>query len=108
MTSEEEQYFRDMLSLVCACCAHCWDAEKCKECLFSKLSELAIEALKNQRKHGEWIERPNDHNHFMCSECGKPCDMVLTASGFVVEQLSDFCPDCGADMRQKEGDHNDF
>lgn len=52
-----------------------------------------------ERKRGEWVEQPNDHNHFMCSECGKPCDMVLTVSGYIVEQLSDFCPDCGADMR---------
>lgn len=54
ITNEEEQYFRNMLSLVCGGCVHCWDAEKCKECLFSKLSERAIEALK-ERPHGEWI-----------------------------------------------------
>lgn len=80
---------------------------RCEDCIHEKVCEgysncEEVGLCEPKRPHGEWVEQPNDHNHFMCSECGKPCDMVLTASGFVVEQLSDFCPDCGADMRDKK------
>lgn len=76
----------------------------CEDCIHEKVCEgysncEEVGLCEPKRTHGEWIEQPNDHNHFMCSECGKPCDRVLTVSGYIVEQLSDFCPDCGADMR---------
>lgn len=55
--------------------------------------EMAIEALKD-RPHGEWIERHEIINQITffgenrCSNCGK--------RSFI---KSDFCPNCGADMR---------
>ena len=53
-----------------------------------QMIEWAIKALKAQ-KTGTW-ERINE-NVFACSECG----FVI----FGREEISDFCPSCGADMR---------
>lgn len=86
MTNEEEQYFRDMLSLVCAGCAYCWNSEKSKECLFGKLSERAIEALK-ERPHGEW--NPDG----TCSVCG-----VYSSLN---KDTTYFCSNCGSDNRKR-------
>lgn len=47
-----------------------------------------------ERKHGEWIE-DEEQNHveltFHCSECG--CE------AWGIEETTNFCPECGADMR---------
>lgn len=52
---------------------------------------MAVEALKEQRPHGEW--EPDG----TCSECG-----VYSSLN---KNTAYFCPDCGADMRG--GDRND-
>lgn len=67
---------------------------KCSECSFYKNTWNII-----PRPHGEWIfERPNGKTYsdfVYCSECQKP-------NGFY---LTNFCPNCGADMRK--GEDND-
>lgn len=59
-------------------------------------------------KTGKWIKMPEFRgddvsgfidNHFICSECKKEAE--INSWGFYI--LSDFCPNCGADMR-KGGD----
>lgn len=59
------------------------------------------------RKKGKWIKIPEFcgddvsgfiDNHFSCSECKKEAE--INSWGFYI--LSNFCPNCGADMR--EGD----
>lgn len=47
-----------------------------------------------QRPHGEWIPCKDD-NFCKCSECKQ---IVMS------EERSNFCPNCGADMRTKGGD----
>ena len=56
------------------------------------------------RKKGKWIKIPEFcgddvsgfvDNHFSCSECKKEAE--INSWGFYI--LSDFCPNCGADMR---------
>ena len=61
--------------------------------------DLAIKALE-ERPQGEWIvDEDNGILRFMkCSNCGKVAEWLDGGSQF----LSNFCPNCGADMRGKE------
>jgi len=45
---------------------------------------------------GQWIKIENGYK---CSECGHIMDKVLSVSGELIYQYSNYCPDCGADMR---------
>ena len=58
-----------------------------------------------ERKKGKWIKIPEFcgddisgfiDNHFSCSECKKEAE--INPWGFYI--LSDFCPNCGVDMRE--------
>ena len=54
-------------------------------------------------KHGEWAERTHNTliaqvNFAYCSECGQPIMHEHT------RPLWSFCPNCGADMREREGE----
>ena len=53
---------------------------------------------------GKWMEIP-EAEMFMCSECGEP---GLSFDDVYVYDLkpANFCPNCGADMRE-DGDHNE-
>ena len=70
---------------------------------WTEACDMAIEALKEQRPQGEWIdtgtiwtETDNGfeawETSYKCSECGN-----------LVREKKPFCDECGADMR-KEGD----
>lgn len=66
---------------------------------------MGIEALKEQRPHGEWVEKtgmrpPEDKGVKFCSNCmnKQPRDYITHKP---IEP--NFCPNCGADMR--EGDN---
>ena len=59
------------------------------------------------RKKGKWIKIPEFcgddvsgfvDNHFSCSECKKEAE--INSWGFYI--LSDFCPNCGSDMRGEQ------
>ena len=72
----------------------------------------AIELLeKPERKKGKWIKIPEFcgddvsgfiDNHFSCSECKKKAE--INPWGFYI--LSDFCPNCGADMRGEQSEND--
>lgn len=54
---------------------------------------LALMHIKNaptveERKHGEWVD--NHNGTFTCTECGEK------------HSKSNFCPNCGADMRKEK------
>lgn len=51
-------------------------------------------------KRGKWHECYTDSHHYsgICSACGKASIKKLN------ERLYDYCPRCGADMREKEGE----
>lgn len=64
----------------------------------------ALPPVQPERKTGKWIKIPKFcgddvsgfiDNHFTCSECKK--EATINLWGFYI--LSDFCPNCGADMR---------
>lgn len=47
----------------------------------------------SERPHGEWIQSDKDKYWAMCSVCKKEA----IGGDFMI--LTDFCPNCGADMR---------
>lgn len=75
----------------------------------NKAIDMAIEALKEEPKlnTGKWIKAtgmmpPEFHGHHCCSECGNFANMEPPFGNR--EDLSNFCPNCGADMRGEEDD----
>lgn len=45
------------------------------------------------RPRGEWVEQEDDYHHYWeCSECGM---------GVGLDDIRNFCPNCGADMRSE-------
>ena len=88
---------------------------KYDEKLYERIMQILGERIKpspsaeSERKKGKWIKIPEFcgddvsgfiDNHFSCSECKKEAE--INQWGFYI--LSDFCPNCGADMRIKETD----
>ena len=65
----------------------------------SEYTDEIIKALEQEPKIGHWIktELPARDAH-ECSECGG----LALVGEYGNEQLTDFCPHCGADMRGEE------
>ena len=53
-----------------------------------------------QPKHGKWIPVINGRGGHECDQCHNYAPSYQNGK----EHLSDFCPNCGADMRTKEAD----
>lgn len=60
---------------------------------YEQALEMAISALEQKRQTGEWIVRDDlcSVRYYQCSECNELCF-----------NDTDFCPNCGADMRGAE------
>ena len=63
---------------------------------------IARDALKEQRPHGEWIDRSDGGRirypfweRYECSKCGAK------------SENTNFCPNCGADNRPREEENNE-
>ena len=54
--------------------------------------------FEDERPHGEWIQSDKDKYWAMCSVCKKEA----ICGDFMI--LTDFCPNCGADMREGDSD----
>ena len=81
-----------------ALCSECQG--RCIPCDSYPCSEVAaikaVPSTQPERKKGRWINRSlnvlyPEWERYTCSVCGKHSDSY------------DYCPNCGADMRQKEG-----
>ena len=63
---------------------------------------MGIEALK-ERKHGKWLERDCGQDvECKCSVCGYKDFIQTKFDRYWFDR--NFCPACGADMRQKDGE----
>ena len=63
------------------------------------LKECARQLAKMGPKRGEWVRKEDELTHsywYECSECG------YRPHRENYPYLSDFCPNCGADMRKME------
>lgn len=69
-----------------------------KEVLLGAINK-AIEALKNERPHGKWVEHLDyvGDTYYTCSHCGEDW---TTIEGDPMDNLMNYCPMCGADMRE--------
>lgn len=56
-------------------------------------------------KKGHW-EPILCGDRYRCSCCKSVSNLVVGAYGIVIDGLSPFCPDCGADLREEEGNDN--
>jgi len=65
--------------------------------------DLAIKALED-RPQSEWVGNAFDEHH--CKRCGHPALWEEEPDGYYADSYyevqSNFCPECGADMRGKE------
>lgn len=61
--------------------------------------EMAIKALEQEPKRGEWIDKGN---FYICSECGKRMPYAVLGSKLsrAYAFMSDYCPNCGARMKR--------
>ena len=75
--------------------------ELMEQVYFCSMEALADHLIANGvvvREKGEWEKRSGLHS---CSVCGKVCPYDVQAD--VIEYwTSNFCPNCGADMRKVE------
>ena len=53
-------------------------------------------------KKGHWEPIPCA-DRYRCSCCKSVSNLVVGAYGIVIDGLSPFCPDCGADLREEKG-----
>lgn len=75
-----------------------WYIKETKEFKHPNFVDKAIaEGRRLDDLKGEWIEFKNEYK---CSKCGHIMDKVLTVSGNWIYQYSNYCPNCGADMRE--------
>lgn len=56
-----------------------------------------------ERPHGKWIEHQDCHDdtYYTCSHCGEDW---TTIEGDPMDNLMNYCPMCGADMREADND----
>lgn len=65
----------------------------------------AVEKLQPaEPNRGKWIRTGSGslYDHYECSECGKAPKWECMGDNRWKIAFTDFCPNCGADMRQRE------
>ena len=81
------------------------DCEKCIHycvCVVNSYCHDPCGYYEQKRPHGEWIDLSDgwQEGTFMCSSC--QMEFVLL-EGTPEDNEYNFCPNCGADMRQQKG-----
>jgi hypothetical protein len=62
----------------------------------------ALPSVTPTRKKGKWVKHEGHHStYYDCSLCGCFAPCTKTTDGFIWK-LSNYCPDCGAEMKRKE------
>lgn len=65
---------------------------------FDEILNLAIKALEQEPKTGEWIEQNDDYfDWYECSECGYGSEGEMQYSS-EYDVRTNYCPNCGAKM----------
>ena len=82
------------------------DSPRSKEQMLKMLMSLPSAQLEQKvsARKGRWIKHNTGHSvYFDCSLCGCLAPCTETEDKFIWK-LSNYCPDCGADMRGGEED----
>ena len=56
-------------------------------------------------KRGKWVDKCA--RDWRCSECGESIDKVRHVDGYCYDDLPNFCPNCGANMKGNSHENND-
>lgn len=82
-----------------------WDTQdKIKKDMQERISRLPTYSIPDSAENkgedskvtkGQWIKFENGYK---CSECGHIMDTVLSVSGNLIYQYSNYCPECGKNM----------
>ena len=82
-------------------CHDCKEYDQTAHCCHraQKVIQQVVEELKAERKMGKWIVDALANNIYRCSECGIDAPVEPTGG---TEYKSNYCPNCGADMRGDE------
>ena len=77
-----------------------WRSEEYMSVLLVEAIDIAIKALENEHKKGKQIVDDEDEIYMWCSQCeqGKRYSQSLYV------KKTNFCPNCGADMREADDD----
>lgn len=69
------------------------------ECDHMHCRKGRLPSAQPERKKGKWKETDDgwDGTYYVCSECGCPWTLI---DGTPEDNGMNFCPNCGADMRQ--------
>lgn len=61
----------------------------------------AVKTIEQEPRKGKWIKHntPSNTYYYDCSLCGCAAPCIEFADSYLWK-LSNFCPDCGADMRE--------
>ena len=88
-------------------CTECKEYDRERHCCprFNHVIRTTLQEVQKDRKKGKWIKAtgmmpPEFHGHHCCSECGNFANMEPPFGNR--EDLSKFCPNCGADMRERK------
>lgn len=54
-------------------------------------------------RHGEW-KFDNETDSFFCSECNAEALLKCVVCGGCIQELSEYCPNCGAKMDEEKDD----
>lgn len=64
-----------------------------------------VPTVRLEQKTGRWIVDALANNIYRCSECGIDAPVELTGG---TEYKSNYCPNCGADMRSKAREYLEY
>ena len=85
----------------------CKNGKDCTECAFYSVESIceiptALQSFpkyEDQRPHGEWIFK---NGKYRCTACGERAIYRYNGMSTIPKEIiTDFCPNCGADMRGK-------
>lgn len=71
-------------------CMGYWDCDECVEALY-----MGIEAIKEQPKPAKWVDKQEQYQTAICSNCFK---VTIQEKWGVELRYYDYCPNCGARM----------
>lgn len=77
-------------------CSNCIHVDVCEWAVAGETGCDKCSDYMEKRPHGKWVPSPITCEDFVCSECGAGC-WYYDVSKYV--KTSNFCPNCGADMR---------